>query len=270
MSVAAAVSIPINVSFAPASKTSAGIHIATLRIKSNDPLHPNYNIPIRAFAMNGLDGGNEPSLQRLMDLWQIPDKVGDDTPDESRLPLAPKSPNDEVLLPTLVAARIGPITIQMLSAFLPDGSPAARVGFYDATTEVSTELFSIDQGSNQTTHPSLSGYTRFSPGARSFGLYVNWPLYGRSSFSEDSRNSWDTGQAHGRMLRFYPLKNTDGTIVPNAYVVGAEAISLYSDQQDVMFIIRNVRGTPLPSTLPASFAKNSPSRAISDSLVDLV
>src|SRR5439155_16189700 len=46
MSVAAAVSIPIKVSLAPASKTSAGIHIATLRIKSNHPLHPTYNIPI--------------------------------------------------------------------------------------------------------------------------------------------------------------------------------------------------------------------------------
>src|SRR5207244_5212615 len=102
-------SIAINVSFAPSSRISPGIHTATLRIKSNDPLHANFNIPLRAFAMNGLDGANEPSLQRLLDLWQIPDNVGDDTPDESRLPLPPKPPNDEVTMPKPVPAARGPV-----------------------------------------------------------------------------------------------------------------------------------------------------------------
>src|SRR5262249_34277308 len=70
--VVAGATVAIAISFQPTSSTAAGIHTATLRIKSNDPLHPSYNIPLRGFAMNGVDGANEPSLQRLLDLYQIP------------------------------------------------------------------------------------------------------------------------------------------------------------------------------------------------------
>src|SRR5262249_23155110 len=151
-------------------------------------------------------------------------------------------PNDEIIAQTLTRASSAPATIQMLGAFVQDGTPVARAGFYDPASGGSkqTELFTINNGSNQTVQPSINRYTRFSP-VGTFGLYVNFPTYGRSSFSQDSLNTWDTGNANGRMLRFYPLRDSDGSIVANAYVVGVESISSYSDQQDALFVIRNVK-----------------------------
>jgi hypothetical protein len=270
-SVSPGASVVVKVVFNPSSSASAGIHAATLRIKSNDPLRPNYNIALRGFAMTGWAGDNEPSLQRLMDLWQIPDKVGDATPDETKLALRPKLPNDELAMQTLVAARSAPVTIQMLSAFCPAFSPPARIGFYNPQTGAQQELFYVDPGSDQSVHPSITGYVRFTPGSGPFGIYVTFPLYARSSFSQDGRNSWDTGAAKGRMLRFYPLKNADGSVVPNAYVVAVEAISAYSDQQDVMFIIRNVKRAPASAPLPPATASAATKpEADSHDLNDLV
>ena len=86
-----------------------------------------------------------------------------------------------------------------------------------------------------------------------FSIYGVFPAFtNREVYSEDSLNTWEPTAANRRKIRFYPLKNADGSVVPNAYVVGVEAISAYSDQQDVMFIIRNVKRAPTSAPLPAS------------------
>ena len=59
-----------------------------------------FNVALRAIATTGIEGNGEPSLQRVLDLWQIANQVGDDTPDEYKLPLPPTTPNDEVNGPT--------------------------------------------------------------------------------------------------------------------------------------------------------------------------
>jgi len=134
-------------------------------------------------------------------------------------------------------------------------------GYYSEADGSQTNLFNINQGQDQTVSPGISGATRFFPGDGAFGVYVNWPKYGHSSFSQDSKNTWNAGQlANGRVVRFYPLKQPDGSVVANAYVVGFEAISQYSDQQDVLYVIRNVRlghDTTAPAAPPYSAGTSS-------------
>lgn len=258
-------SIKVKVVFNPASGSSTGIHTATLRINSDATGKPQYNIPLRGFATTGLEGSNEPSLQRLMDLYQIPVNVGDDNPSEYGLPLPPETPNDELNAQTLRQANPGAmVSVEMLGAFLPPNNPPARVGWYDTATGMQTEMFTLNQGSNQTVNPGTRGFTRFAP-TGAFGLYSFWTAYGQASFSQDSKNTWDDGDANGRMVRVYPLKNPDGSTVANAYVMGFEAISSYSDVQDVLLIIRNVKlgsDTTAPS-IPTGLTASRSSAGVS-------
>jgi glucose/arabinose dehydrogenase len=236
-------SMSIQVAFKPSSSTSTGIHTATLKISSTDPNKPALNVALRGYAMSQLEGDGEPSLQRLMDLYQIPIKVGDNTPDEAKLPLPPTKPNDEVVAQTLVRADASKmVTIEPLASFSPDSSPLAGVGYYSAVDGTKQVLFDVQQSSYQQVHVKITGTQKFSPGKNAFGLYVYSPHYNHTTYSQDKKNKWDlTGPAAGRVMRFYPLKNADGTTVANAYVVTVEMLAQYSDQQDLVFIIRNVK-----------------------------
>src|SRR5207248_6417894 len=108
--------------------TSVGIKTATLTITSNAST---MLVNLRGIGMNGTEvagGLNEPSLQRLLDLFQIPDTVGDDNPDDTTFPVPPQMPNDEVAMPRLMKAGDGNVSIQLLSVFDNLKSPSLRFG----------------------------------------------------------------------------------------------------------------------------------------------
>jgi glucose/arabinose dehydrogenase len=246
VTLAGGTSINVVVAFKPGSSVSLSIKTANIRVKSNDTRHPVLDIPLRGLPTTGLEGENEPSLQKVLNLWQISVNDGDATPDEFKLALPLEAPTDEVVGQTLVRAAKGtPVTFTPIAVFAPAVTGTqATVGFYDVASGKRTDLFSVAQGYNQSVAPVITGTTSFDPGTATFGIYGIWPKYNnRISYSQDSKNTWDTGAAHGRMLRFYPLRNTDSTYVQNAYVIAFEGISSYSDQQDVVGIIRNVRLT---------------------------
>src|SRR5207247_4074358 len=105
--------------------------------------------------------------------------------DEYTLPLPPQTPNDELAGQTLTQNQPGvPVTVQMIAAFLPDGSPTASIGVYSPSAGWEAQLFSVVKGSNQTVDPTINGYTRFFTDGKPFGLFVNWPKYGQSSYPQ--------------------------------------------------------------------------------------
>ena len=59
---------------------SAGIETANIQISSNDPAHPSSLVAVRGLATTGTGGTNEPSLQQILNLYQIPDKLAKRTP----------------------------------------------------------------------------------------------------------------------------------------------------------------------------------------------
>ena len=102
---------------------------ANLQITSNDPDHPVINIPLRGLGTAGTGGANEPSLQRIFDLYQIPDTVGDSNPDDVYLDNPPTTPNDEVTMQELLKAGDGPVTITPIAVFGVSSSTAATAHF---------------------------------------------------------------------------------------------------------------------------------------------
>ena len=253
-------SLVLNVAFRPASSTAGSIRTATLEVRSNDPDTPVVSVSLRGLSTLGTGGQNEPSLQRILDLYQIPLNVGDANPSNTDLLSAAEpllTTNDEIFAQRLVKAGDGDVTIEPIAVFGVSSTPALRFGWYDAgTRDAKTELFTIPLADAQSVSPTAVGTTSFDPGAKSFGVYSNWPGFAsglREVFSEDSLNALEPQGDFRHKVRFYPLKNADGSVVPNAYVMAHEefvyaATDPYTnwayDNQDLVAIIRNVRPAP--------------------------
>jgi hypothetical protein len=245
-------SLPITLTFSAGSSTAVGIKTANVIISSDDPSTPQKNIRLRGLATAGLGGTNEPSLQRIMDLYEIPINVGDSNPNDVFLDDPPAQPNDEVDLQRMVKAGSGPVTIQPLASFGVGSStsPTVEFGYYHSGTSADlTQLLSL-QGTGaatQTVSPAVVGSTSFAT-SDIFSLYMKFPsMYptvvstpgGTIGYGEDILNK--TYDAHSpRKIRFYPYKDSSGNVVPNTYVFTGEDLNAAYDTQDFVGVISNV------------------------------
>ena len=243
----------LNVIFKPTSSATFTIKNASLELRSNDPDQPFISVSLRGLPTAGTGGQNEPSLQRVLDLYQIPVNVGDANPDNTDLFNATDllvTPNDELDMQRLVKAGAGDVIIEPLAVFGVSSTPALRFGWYHAgTSDAKNELFTIARTDNQTVSPTAIGTTVFDPAGRTFGLYTSWPGFSNVEiYSEDVLNTGVQNPAYWHKVRFYALRNPNGSVIPDAYIFTVdefpgEANGAY-DFQDIVGIIRNVRPAP--------------------------
>ncbi len=244
-------SIDITVGFNATGSTSLDPKSATLEIRSNDPDQERFNIRLRGLATRGVGEANEPSLQRVLDLHEIPINVGDADPNSTFLN-PPQQPNDEVTAQRFLKAGGGAVTIEPIAMFGVVSNPALRFGYYEpGTGGNATELFTVNGNDAQSVNVFAQGSTTFDPGTNTpFALYGLFPRFTNTDgsvrvvYQEDSLNSWESLAANRRKLRFYPMRNPDGTAVPNAFVFAFEEFTRDYDQQDFVGIIRNVKLAP--------------------------
>ncbi len=242
ITVGAGQSINLQVAY---TANAVGIQTATLTVNSNAANSTALTIALRGLGTTGQGSTNEPSLQRILDLYQIPVTVGDPDPSTTDFPASPSTPNDEVVMPRLAKAGSGQVSIELLSVFANSKTPAIDFGYYQpGTPTTQTQLFNVGINDAQSVNPTAVGNTTFDPGSASFGLWTTFPAFtNRQSYSEDSLNkAWDP--TNPRKVRFYPLKNSDGSVVPNAYIFAFEDYNVAYDFNDVVGIIRNVKAAP--------------------------
>jgi fibronectin type 3 domain-containing protein len=222
---------------------AVGIQSATLNINSNATNAPSMAISLRGIGTTGNGGANEPSLQRILDLYQIPVNVGDNNSADTTFPMPPTTPNDEVVMPRLLKAGNGSVSIELLGVFANNDVAGPSLGYYEpGTSEFKTVLFGTKQSEAQSVSATPQGNTTFDPGSSMFSLVGIFPKFtNREVYSEDALNTWESNSANRRKVRFYPLKNSDGTVVPNAYVFAFEEYNVTYDQNDIVGIIRNVK-----------------------------
>ena len=246
-SVAVGSSVIVTVGFTGPAGASTAPRTASLVVTSDDPDQPTLTVRLRGMPTAGTGGDKEPSLQRVLDLHEIPINVGDSNPDDTFL--NPPGASDEVTIQRLVKASSGSVLIEPLAMFGVATNPALRFGFYEPGTGANTtELFTMKDAQSVT--PFAQGSTTFDPGALPFGLYGLFPSFKNADgsvrvvYTEDSLNSWEGNASARRKVRFYPLKRANGTTVPNAYVFAFEEFTRDYDQQDFVGVIRNVRPAP--------------------------
>jgi hypothetical protein len=259
-------SVQIPVSYTAAATSAAVIRTATLTITTSDTAAPSLPVALRAVAMTGYQGGPEPSLSMLMTLYQIPVNIG------STALNIPYNLNgtttvldgEEVLAQRFQKAGAGPVTIEPIATFGPAATPDYTFGYYYPTHANSTvPIFTAETpagspagGDAQTVNPiptavgaatlANADTVSFDPGAGPFGLDAAFTgtTPQLTAYSEDALNTIVVGGANkNRRIRFWPLKNTDGSLVANAYVAGIEEAT-NNDLQDVVFILRNVSIAP--------------------------
>ena len=229
--------------------SSKGIKSATLTLSTNDMVNPTTTVTLRGIGTTGTGGTNEPSLQRILDLYQIPINTGNTNPDNTLTGRGVIAGSDELGFGSLVKAGSGAVTIEPLATFGVDFKPTVvNFGYYEPGTPASkTELFKVGKATAQSVDPTIDGKTSFDPADKAFSLYGTFPYFKaadggvRNVYSEDSLNTWESNSAYRRKVKFFPLKNADGSVVPNAYVFAFEEYNQEADQNDLVGIIRNVR-----------------------------
>jgi hypothetical protein len=226
----------VQVSFNP---TTPGVKSTTLRVTSNAKDRPTAEVQLRGLATPA-DG--EPSLQWILDTYQIPVDVGDKDPATSVIEPADQ-PGDELPIQTFVQADIGnPVTTEPLAMFASGG---LRFGWYTAagTTITRTEQFSITSGAQLSDNGLAVGLSpdaklSFDPAGTAFGLYAARAGSGGEVYSENTRN----GEGEGaQRMRVYRLKNSDGSVVQNAYIVAIRQQNSGASYQDFVLVMRNVK-----------------------------
>ncbi|BAC87988.1 FG-GAP-like repeat-containing protein [Gloeobacter violaceus] len=225
--------------------TVAGPVIARLGLTSDAANNASVSVSLQGLGTLGIGTGKEPSLQWVLDTYLIPVNVGDTNPATDALP-ATVPLGEEISPPQFRKASSSPVTVEALAVFSGQGAPGyvVSLGYYTAgNPNAKTQLFTVPNANYQSLAPATTGTLSFDPGNNSFGLYSVWPfLSNRTVYSEERLNTFSGAIPH--QTRIYPLKKSDGTREPNAYVVSIEETTINFDFQDLVLIVRNVKPVP--------------------------
>jgi chitodextrinase len=234
-SIAPGAFVDVPVAFNPSSEGAKG---AALRIVSNDPNEAIADVPLRGLAT---PAAAEPSLQRILDAYEIPVDVGDADPATPALGNGALL-GDEIAAQRLRKAGPGNVTVEPLAVFGQQGPGGTATGFGwrpAGLTSGGATVFEVPNGSAQTLEPETTGSLAFNPGAGALALTSSWPAHAdRAVSTDDALNTFAGAIPHH--ARVYPLDDSAGAPVPNAYVVAFEAETAGFDYQDLVAIVRNV------------------------------
>jgi hypothetical protein len=219
---------------------------AFLDIKPVGESAPLARIALRGIATTGEGEDKEPSLARLMELFQYSINVGDTSPNTTFLDLNGGA-TDEIFAPRFQMASEAPVTVTPIAQFAPKtNTVAGRFGYYvPGLPSARTQLLELAGADGQSVNPSVNGATTFNPGASPFSLWAEAPEFvdddhTRIIYGEDALNTWEPDGLKRRKVRVYGL-NENGRAVANAYVVAFEEYPPQNDQNDYVFVIRNVK-----------------------------
>ncbi|WP_418608309.1 PA14 domain-containing protein [Georgenia sp. SUBG003] len=213
--------------------TTVGQRSAILRLTGGDQT---VDVGLYGLTMNGIEGGNEPTLHDVMGTLGHAVDVGWTTLAGG---MDPAAKGDEVLEPLFVKAGNAAVTMTPLAQYAPRED--LPFGWYtgDGTTAERHQVGSIDITGYQSLLPPVSSgsQTSFDPGDAEFGFYYFSNTFGRLGYTEDRLNS-PASNAH--RARIYPAKDRSGAPTANAYVVAFEDAS-NGDYQDYVFLVTGVK-----------------------------
>jgi hypothetical protein len=224
--------VQLSVEFAP---SSVGSLSASLRVGTSRGVVP---VGLYGLAAQGLEGSNEPALQRVVDTLGYAIDVGGA---QLALGTNPTPIGDELPAPLFTRAGPGPVELLPVARYSPAFPLPFGLYLPDGTTPLHLEMGQLDGSDNppehQTLFPNLaSGGTQIDVGRAVFGIYTSSPTH--QAYSEDELNTalFPSNVAHA--VRTYPLKNRFGVPVLHSYLVGFEEAS-NGDYQDYVFVLSN-------------------------------
>lgn len=238
------------------------LYSGTLTLTSDDPL-----TPTRAVHLAGLWQGasetftlsgryDEPSLdliRQTLGLGFALSTSADAAPptgldDGSNVPInqrgAVRAQGDEVLSAYWLAADpTRPVTALQVGAWSQQKATATLNWYAKGSTTL--QAIAQRQSNNAQALLPLGSRGSFMPGGP-FGLNVDG-----FEWSDATLNNQQADRDHGcvnlcgQHLRFWPLTDEAGTVVPNAYVMVVDYGGVNDDYQDEIYVLQNLRPAPV-------------------------
>ena len=233
----------------PNNPGGGGFETGTLTIGSSDLNTPSKVINLAGYTQYHSEDSNEPSLQTITNLLEGYSTVINGSP-VSELP---ESTSTSSSSPTYYgeetvsgywsqadAAR--PVVVDQIAAYHTEGD-ADTFGYYKQGTTSVTTVVNQATDDGQTIFPLNSSGT-WATGSFSTTSTFGFRLSGSAGteWSDDTKNTYyATGGGHH--MRFYPVRDYQGTVVPNTYICTMDYASATQnfDFQDNVYLITNVR-----------------------------
>ena len=213
-----------------------GIARATLQIKGTD-----LTIELTGLSTKGLEGENEAPLSLIVDALGYKINLGWTTLANN---LKPELQGEE-LAPALFkkAHPEKPVEMIPVARYSPDFP--VNFGLYTNTAKGPRQhqngiLSPANKfPEHQILFPGFSGRTStYDPGEDEFGFYAISTSH--TVYSDDTWNIlfYPTHAAHA--MRIYPVRGSDGNLIPDAFLVCMEEAS-NGDYNDYVFLVRNIK-----------------------------
>jgi hypothetical protein len=237
---------------------AGGVWSGTLAISTNAGTRTE---ALKGFWQDQSESENEPGLETIVNnLFGLDTNIAPagtvDLPNNGKTVVTYGS---EVLSGLWNAANTGlPVSITQLAAYhnqysqtSPGTQTQPRFGWYASGSSTTTFITSDAVMNAQTIFPLGNGTNSidsasFTPSG-AFGFNVD------GEKSQDALNTTDinTYGRTGHAIRFYPLINAQGHLVPNTYIMAVEYMNgpnSNSDYQDLMYLASNITPSASPAT----------------------
>jgi hypothetical protein len=235
---------------------SGSVQSGTLTISSDDSDESVKVVELSGFWQPAPEGANEPTVQQQVQVFgykTVITKSGQTLVNTGHV----EAVGDEALSPYWVRADASkPVTVRQLAAF--HGGGRASIFWFDKGNSTAQTLVMTHNGFyKQAFNPPLAGATvdgrSFAP-AGAFGLVVS------GEFSDPALNDHSVDLSKGCLepcghhVRFFPVKDRAGQLVPDTWLLIMDIDSINYDFNDNVYIIRNMRPEvppPADTTAPA-------------------
>ena len=225
------------VQFAPAGDFT-GITKVSIEVKNSENKVIS-TIDLAGLSTNGLEGENEAPLSLIIDALGYKASIGWTTlANHTR----PELQGEEISSSLFKKAGKGKVEIIPVARYSPDFE--LPFGFYidSNAMPVMHQVGVLSKAGKYPEHQTLfpavaSGSKSFDPGTNTFGFYATGPSH--SAYSEDVWNMFLFPANAVRAARIFPLKNMDGSLINNTYLLCFEEAK-NGDYNDYVFLVKNI------------------------------
>jgi hypothetical protein len=253
----------LTLQFTGSGSTGNKLFEGNLVFTSNDPNQSSTVVQLEGFWQHFSENNEEPSLPQLVNnllgysttivgAGQVLDNGGQVV-----------AVGDEVLSPFWLRADPSlPVSVLQLAAWHTEGNPAV-FKWYPQGSSSRNVLFTEDGDNSQSFFPLQQGTTAvsagsFNPGTSAFALKVD------GEGSDDTMNVQEhPGGGWGHHVRFWPVKDRDGNLIPNTYIMAIDYNGVNYDYNDNVYLVSNMKpaassGAAVPQSLASLSASALP------------
>lgn len=231
--------------------TNGDIHNGSLTINYDDATQPITAVQLSGFWQSDSERGQEPSLSEIVKVYGYATVIANSGQKLNRNGLV-QAVGDEVLSPYWQRAdNSQPVSVRQLAAYHSQGD-TAPVYHYARGSNTLSEIFTHAGIDGQTLLPRKNGSTTlpatgtFSPSGV-FGFNI-----AKNEWSDSTKNNQTKDQSNGcpgpcgHHVRFWPVKDRQGVIIPNSWLMTMDYSGINYDYNDNVYLITNIK----PETSP--------------------